>query len=180
MQSSASHGLGLSAGAGGKRHTTPPRPTSRPRQAPGLLYLGPGGLDLCPPVRVGRRAASRKAAAHRPPYESGPVHGRNLKVRALTGPAPLILCLLPGPAGGAGPLLGEWRAHSLAAPRLPVERLDKAETMPIWGPRAPSPHTNADRIPASVRLRSASFTFSFPVPAALWHPVYRTAHRARS
>ena len=31
----------------------------------------------------------------------------------------------------------------------------------------PAPQTNADRIPASVRLRPASFTFSFPVPAAL-------------
>ena len=162
MQSSASHGLGLSAGAGGKRHTTPARPTSRPRQAPGLLYLGPGGLDLCPPVRVGRRAASRKAAAHRPPYESGPVHGRDLKVRALTGPAPLILCLLPGPAGGAGPLLGEWRAHSLAAPRLPVEWLDRAETMPLWGPRAPSPPHKRGPHPGFSQVAVRVFYFFFP------------------
>lgn len=62
-----------------------------------------------------------KAAAHRPPYDSGPVHVRDLKVRALTGPAPHRSLSLHGSASGSGPLLGEWRAHGLAAPRLPAE-----------------------------------------------------------
>lgn len=38
-------GLGLSAGAGGKGHSTSPHAASRPKQVPGLLYLGPGSLD---------------------------------------------------------------------------------------------------------------------------------------
>ena len=134
---------------GGKRHTTPARPTSRPKRAPGLFSLGPGGLDLCPPVlrcpaqlpRSGHWwGAGRQnvALAPRPLYDSGPGSvGRFQSARA-GGPGPLMLLFLHGSACGPGPYWANG-ARTGWRPRLPAEWLDRTNYWANLGGTAPQP-----------------------------------------